>query len=210
MLELFAGSRSMAKAANELGMHTLTTDISPYEGIDVVGDILSLPMENWLAFKPDVIHASPPCTAFSVASIGHHWTGGHRAYIPKTEEAVLGQALMRKAIEIIEACKPKVWYIENPRGLMRKMPEMEALPIRHTVCYCRYGDTRMKPTDIWTNNELWLPLPMCRNGNPDCHHERAPRGAKTGTQGLKNAHLRSHMPRQLCLEMMNAATHKAR
>ena len=23
---------------------------------------------------------------------------------------------------------------------------------RKTVCYCQYGEDRMKPTDIWTNN----------------------------------------------------------
>jgi hypothetical protein len=37
-------------------------------------------------FQPDIIWASPPCTGFSVAAIGHHWSGGKGAYIPKTEE----------------------------------------------------------------------------------------------------------------------------
>ncbi len=32
-----------------------------------------------------------------------------------------------------------IWYIENPRGMMRKMPCMQNL-IRHTVTYCQYGD----------------------------------------------------------------------
>lgn len=204
MLELFAGSRSVSKAAYELGMDTMSTDIVQYGGIDVVGDILTIPIEKWVEYAPDVIHASPPCTAFSVASIGHHWRGGHRAYIPKTDEALLGLALLRRTIEIIEAVKPKVWYIENPRGLMRKMPETLVLP-RKTIWYCRYGDSRAKPTDIWTNNNLWSPLPMCHNGNERCRHERAPRGAKTGTQGLKNAHVRAIIPRALCMEMMASA-----
>ena len=38
--------------------------------------------------------------------------------------------------------------------------------------------------------------PMCKNGDP-CH-ARAPRGAKTGTQGLKGSKERSVIPSMLC------------
>ena len=55
---------------------------------------------------------------------------------------------------------------------------------RITVMYCQYGDKRMKPTDIWTNITNWEGK-RCKNRNLD--HESAPRGAKTGTQGLKTA-----------------------
>ena len=72
---------------------------------------------------------------------------------------------------------------------------MKGLP-RYTVTYCKYGDTRMKPTDIWTNHPEPGFLPMCKNGNP-CH-ERAPRGSKTGTQGLKGSKERSVIPERLC------------
>ena len=37
---------------------------------------------------------------------------------------------------------------------------------------------------------------MCHNG--DSCHESAPRGSKTGTQGLKNAKERSVIPKLLC------------
>jgi site-specific DNA-cytosine methylase len=203
LLELFAGSRSMGRAAEEQGMDVHSTDLIDFGRIDTVGNILAIPIDYWVAMAPDIIHASPPCTSFSVASIGHHWTGGKGAYIPKTQGALIGLALMHRTLEIIEACRPKVWYIENPRGLMRKMPEMQKLPIRHTVTYCQYGDTRMKPTDIWTNCTEWVPRPMCKNGDP-CH-ESAPRGARTGTQGLKGAHDRSKIPHALCAEMIGAA-----
>ena len=72
---------------------------------------------------------------------------------------------------------------------------MKVLP-RYTVTYCKYGDTRMKPTDIWTNHPEPGFLPMCKNGDP-CH-ERAPRGSKTGTQGLKGSKERSVIPERLC------------
>lgn len=72
---------------------------------------------------------------------------------------------------------------------------MRDLP-RYTVTYCQYGDSRMKPTDIFTNYPNPMFKPMCKNGDP-CH-ERAPRGSKTGTQGLKNARERSRIPEELC------------
>ena len=103
-----------------------------------------------------------------------------------------------------------VWYIENPRAVLRKMDFMKGLN-RTTITYCSFGDTRMKPTDIWSNNiydifnlEGWKPKPICFNGNIKCHHEPAPRGSKTGTQGLKNNHERSKMPEQLCIEIIEA------
>ena len=74
--------------------------------------------------------------------------------------------------------------------------------IRKTVWYCQYGDERAKPTDIWTNDYLWKPKPVCKNGNPDCHHQRAPRGSRTGTQGLKNAYERSKVPEKLCNDII--------
>ena len=51
---------------------------------------------------------------------------------------------------------------------------MKGLP-RYTVTYCKYGDTRMKPTDIWTNHPNPQFLPPCQNG--DKCHKPSPRGA---------------------------------
>lgn len=72
---------------------------------------------------------------------------------------------------------------------------MSGLP-RHTVTYCQHGDTRMKPTDIWTNHPDPEFKPPCHNGDP-CHTP-APRGAKTGTQGLSGSRERSIIPAALC------------
>ena len=98
---------------------------------------------------------------------------------------------MLHTIGIIAGISPMAWMIENPRGALRKMPFMQSLP-RVTVTYCQYGDSRMKPTDLWGIVPNWNPRPMCKNGS-SCH-EAAPRGSKTGTQGLANQEDRAVVP----------------
>ena len=124
--------------------------------------------------RPDVIWASPPCTSYSIAAISHHRkknveTG---SLDPVSDFAKLSDELVKHTLELIKELKPKYWFIENPRGGMRKMDFMQGLP-RYTVTYCQYGDTRMKPTDIWTNHPNPQFKPMCHNGDP-CHERKHP------------------------------------
>ena len=206
VLELFAGSRSIGNAAESLGYNVFSSDINEFEGIDYAVDILEFDI-NKVPFTPDIIWASPPCTYFSVASIGKHWNKDHT---PKSDNAMFGVKMVQKTIDIIKELSPKKWYMENPRGKLRKLQVVKGLP-RTTVWYCKYGDTRAKPTDIWTNNLYsllnsngWNPRPECFNGNKDCHHESAPRGSRTGTQGLKGNYNRSKIPHELCIEILNS------
>ena len=213
VLELFAGSRSFSKVAEELGMETYTTDFSDFENIDLVKDILDVnatDIEKEFGV-PDIIWASPPCTTFSVASLGHHWTGGKGAYIPKTDKCRNNIDVVKKSNSIIRYFLHKnpnlLYYIENPRGMLRKLDFMNWATHRRTIWYCQYFSPeetikRAKPTDIWTNDYRWIPRPVCKNGNPDCDHERAPRGSRTGTQGLKGNYERSIVPSELCREIL--------
>jgi hypothetical protein len=105
--------------------------------------------------------------------------------------------------------------MENPTGKLRKLPIVKGNFDRATITYCKYGDTRMKPTDIWSNNiynplfnkDGWKPKERCNPGNI-CHHELAPRGSKTGTQGLKGAYNRSKLPTELCISVLKNAMKK--
>ena len=210
ILELFAGSRSIGKAAQKLGMEVFSSDIQEFEDINYAVDILDFDVSR-LPWTPDIIWASPPCTFFSVASIGHHWNRDHS---PKSENAILGINIVSKTIEIIkffEKQNPNLkWFFENPRGKLRKLNVVKDLP-RVSVWYCQYNDTRAKPTDIWSNNIFslfnptgWVPREQCFNGNKKCHHEEAPRGSRTGTQGIKGDYNRSKIPNELCIEILKS------
>lgn len=209
MLELFSGSGVMADAFRTEGYETITVDIEKKYNPDITAD-LSIPEEiivylEQQGWKPDVIWASPPCTTFSVASLRHYWKDGK----PSNEKTLHGISLVKNTIKLIEQIKPKFWFIENPRGMLRKQDFMQGLP-RKTVTYCKYGDKRMKPTDIWTNADIPF-LPTCKNG--DRCHVAAPRGSATGTQGIPHGtgsksgatadmarapYLRAIIPQQLC------------
>jgi len=197
VFEMFCGTCSFSSLFED----AITTDNNSEFNADIIGDVLELDFSD---IKCDVLWASPPCTYFSVASIGKHW---HPDHTPKSDNALIGLAILDKTIKTIAELKPKHWFIENPRGKMRR--KIDEIFERHgikdykreTVTYCQYGDTRMKPTDIWHNTN-WKPKPMCKNGDP-CHVS-APRGSATGTQGLKGNKIRSIIPKQLCEEIKEA------
>lgn len=223
--ELFAGSGSIRKACDQINAESIaqggpvifqvwSTDWVAFEGVDHVGDVLELSLEE-LPWPPDFIWASVPCTTYSLLAIGRHRVGPRA----KTEAAALGDRIVLHTLELIRQAQCG-WMIENPRAMLRKMPFMKGLD-RRTVCYCRYGDTVMKPTDLWSNChrsllniEGWDPRPMCHNNNKHCHHERAPRYTtlkargmvRTGGTTMKaDVYTRSQIPHDLCVEVMRAA-----
>jgi hypothetical protein len=157
-------------------------------------------------FIPDLIWSSPDCTSYSIAAISHHRINGIE---PKSEYAkkcdIVNQHFLNLIKEWLVINPNMVFFIENPRGMLRKMPFMQEFH-RETIWYCKYGDLRAKPTDIWTNSKTWIPLPQCHNGNTNCHHAPAPRGSKTGTQSLKNSFERSKIPEKLCIDIIESLT----
>lgn len=185
-----------------MGMEVFSVDWEKYGGIDLVKDIGELNL-NDIPFVPDIIWASPDCTSYTIAAISTHRNGVE----PKSDYAKKCDLVNVHFIELIKEwlkLNPNmVFFIENPRGMLRKMPFMQEFK-RHTIWYCQYGDDRAKPTDIWTNSNTWIPRPVCHNGNKNCHHAPAPRGSKTGTQGRKGSYERSKIPQKLCYEILNS------
>lgn len=200
VLELFAGTRSIGKAFEARGHEVFSVEWNKdFDNIDLYADIGQLTAKEIIERfgYPDVIWASPDCSSYSVAAISKHRrknsvTG---SLDPISDYARFCDKVNQHVLELIRELHPKYWFIENPRGGMRKMEWMYDLP-RHTVTYCKYGEERMKPTDIWTNHPDPKFLPPSKNGDPD--HIPAPRGARTGTQGLKGSIERSKIPTLLC------------
>lgn len=198
VLELFAGTRSIGKAFEEAGHEVFSVEWDvKHPNIDWYADISKITAADIIERfgKPDIIWASPDCTSYSIAAISHHRTKEHSGNLaPVSDYAKFCDFTNKNMLKLIEDLQPKYYFIENPRGGMRKMEFMQPLA-RYTVTYCQYGDTRMKPTDIWTNHPNPKFKPMCKNGMT-CH-ESAPRGSKTGTQGLAKVD-RSRIPDELC------------
>lgn len=219
VLELFAGSRSIGKEAEKQGHRVISLDIEPFERIDLVMSILDFQLHH-LTEPPDFIWASVPCTTYSMLAIRLHRRGSK----PVSEAAVLADRIVVHTLSIIREAGC-LFVMENPRAALRKMPFMRGLD-RRTVMYCRYGDTRMKPTDLWgnifyslMNPNGYQPRPICFNENPHCHHERSPRSTTLkargdyrtgGTVMMKDAYERSKLPPLLCSEIISSAAYQWR
>lgn len=118
---------------------------------------------------------------------------------PRSIQAHIGNSLLQRALDVVKTVQPAYWWMENPRGGMRRMPQVQFLP-RCTVWYCRYGHHIAKPTDLWGIwPDTWKPREECHNGNGD--HEPAPRGSDRGTQGLANPAERGLIPYELSMEV---------
>ena len=152
LLELFCGTKSVGKVANQLGYEVISLDICDKFNPTHSCDITDFDYKQYPVGYFDFIWASPPCTEFSLAKT--------------TAPRQLDKAckVVSKAIEIINYLQPTHWAIENPVGLLKTMKIMEPLSeYMHTVSYCKYGFSYRKNTNIWTNKHF-NPL-ICKKGS---------------------------------------------
>ena len=216
VLELFAGTRSIGKAFEARGHEVFSVEWDRrHPDISLYADIGKLTAGDVLARfgRPDVIWASPDCTTYSVMAISHHRDGPS----PKTPYARLCDATNMHVLELIAELSPRVYFVENPAGMLQRMEWLRDFLARtggkkHMVTYCQYSapwidpcgqvhKPRQKRTHIFTNHPSPEFLPPCRNG--DACHESAPRGSRTGTQGIKGSVERSRIPERLCAHVVD-------
>lgn len=206
VLDLFAGLRTFSAAFQHRNWLVTTLDWDDRFDVEHHIDILKIRSLEQLDGRGrfDMVLASPPCECFSVASIGTHWTGGHRAYQPRTEAALHALRIMSHTFDLITDYGPRFWVVENPQGVMKKLAPIEPFT---TTWYCHWGDSRAKPTNLWGRPPRGIPWrkKVCHNGCDD--HEKAPRGARTGTQGIRGAAERSVIPYRLSRALCLAAEH---
>jgi len=200
VLELYCGHAVISEVAGEYGFESITLDIEARFEPTLCIDILDATPELLAEYGPfELIWASPVCTLYSTAC----FHAGH--YDPVkgalTDEAKLSDKRVIHTLYLIEQLNPTFWFLENPRGLLRKMDFMRPYQ-RVTVTYCRYGCDRMKPTDLWGRfPRSWIPRPTCKNGHSD--HIPAPRGSRTSTQGMSSEEA-AIIPRELAEDIFKA------
>ena len=107
VLELFAGTRSISKAFEARGHETYSVEWSKdFENIDLYVDVGNLTKDDIINLchgVPDVIWASPDCSTYSVAAIGHHRKRESDGNLkPQTEYAEFCDKVNAHVIELIK------------------------------------------------------------------------------------------------------------
>jgi hypothetical protein len=197
VLDLFAGLGGFSAAfENADGWDVTTVDINGEFNPDIQADVLDLRPSDLP--EADLVLASPPCTAFSMAASGTHLDENGS---PVSNWGAESLALVHHTVGLIKGIDPNHHVIENPMGGMRnELGEPEA-----HVWWCQYGSDRAKPTDFWGNIPHTFDAKACYNGNESCHHESAPRGADTGTQaGDLSTDRRAEIPYALSEAILEA------
>lgn len=207
VLDLFAGLKGWSRTFEDRGHEVFAIDYDKQFDVDLHADISKVTPDD-LPWTPDIVLASPPCESFSVMNIGRNWTKptDDPPNAPKTEKAAEAWHLVVATLDLIQKLDPAFWIMENPRAKLRRcMDTYYPWVERVTVTYCQYGESWMKPTDLWGGfPPSWKPRPVCKPGS-DCH-ESAPRGSRKGIQaaGL-TPEMRAKVPDQLSLSVCLAA-----
>ncbi len=116
----------MGRAFRDLGWEVVSLDITPGQHT-IRADILDWNYSIFPVGHFDAIHASPPCTEYSIARTC--------AKTPRNLE--LADSLVQRTLDIIDYFKPKAFFIENPfTGMLKKRPLMQHMePYLRRVTY---------------------------------------------------------------------------
>jgi site-specific DNA-cytosine methylase len=190
-LDLCSGLGGFSQAFKDApGWEVVTVDIDRSFKPVVQADASRLPFRDGL--QPDVILASPPCEKFSVESVSRYWKRGRPG--PEAERA---GKLVRGILSEIERLQPVSWILENPDGMLKRIIGRP----RWVITLCKYGARHQKRTALWGTVERFR-AKKCHNGDP-CH-EPAPRGSRSGVQGLSSSAVRARMPLGLSKAVLDA------
>jgi len=128
VLELFCGTKSFGKFANELGWDVVSLDIDKKYKPDICSDICCWDYKQFSPKDFDIIWASPEFKNYDVAPI-------------------------KKTLELLDYFKPEYWFIENPETRKMKDHIPKYFPYVD-IDYCRFGYPYRKRTRIWHNREI--------------------------------------------------------
>ena len=154
MLDLYSGTHSVGRVAQELGYNVTSLDL---QGADIECNVLEW---NYTDYEPgyfDIIWASPPCETFSTVRRSNIGRNGYTHESIEKDMLERGVPILRKTEEIIKYFEPKLWFMENPQT--GKMKDFVDPSINfYDVDYCKYSDWGYrKRTRIWTNKTDFIP-----------------------------------------------------
>ena len=160
-LELFSGTQSIGKVLKSKNYNVISVDITDYKGKHIPThkiNILNFDYKQYPVGNFDIIHASPPCVYYS--NLQNCWIGRTKKNGECLTKELLEEKrktmdlLVKKALEIIDYFKPRLWVLENPAtGNLGKREIMKDIPF-YDLDYCMYSDWGYrKRTRFWTNKK---------------------------------------------------------
>jgi len=163
LLELFCGTKSVGSVFEKKGYEVISLDYMKKFNPTICENILTWDYKKYDPDYFDVVWASPDCTTWSYASRGAY-RNSKEIYgkdNKNREKAELGNQMVLRCIEIMKYFKPRAWFMENPRGLMKDFPPLIEFENEHNVrrllvYYGNYDNWGFpKATHIWSNLPLW-------------------------------------------------------
>jgi hypothetical protein len=206
-IDLFSGTGGFSSAFEKSRQWDVTSvdsrDDDESVNPDMVADVMDIDSGSFSLddYSHTVMLASPPCKAFSLAGKHTHMDEDVK---PLTDHAEEAMGLVKKTIDLSEEIQPDYWFLENPRGGLRRVMREKSWGLGEptgTMSWCQYGASRMKPTDLWGEHPE-MDYRFCANGE-DCHTS-APRGSQTGTQGVHSSVRRAAIPYSISLSILEA------
>eukprot|EP00966_Prymnesium_polylepis_P222682 5151391-Prymnesium_polylepis.2 len=176
LLDLFSGTHSVGKVAQELGFDVTSLDL---HGADINQDVLTWDYTKYPQNYFDIVWASPPCDTFSMVKRTNIGRNGYTHESVERDMLGRGVPILRKTEEIIDYFSPRLWFIENPdSGRMKDFIILKYALKYYVVDYCKYSDWGYrKRTRIWTNKLDFVP----RTCNKDCGYVVGNRHVKQAT-----------------------------
>ena len=209
LLDLFTGSGSVARAAEELGYEVTSLDINEKCEPDICADILEFDYTQYAPGSFDVIWASPPCDKFSKACFSNIGRYGITRETLLRDIHLIGLPILRRTEDIIRYLKPRKYFIENPAT--GRMKDFVSLPNEtYTLDYCAYSDWGYrKRTNVFTNVRGFQPklcagFGVCPNTEGGRHKKSVIGNKKDrkGTGGSGDKSQRHAVPKDLILELL--------
>jgi len=186
VLDLFSGLGGFSQAFKNRGHDVTTIDNDIKFNPTICMNIMDL-KPNGIHY--DVILASPPCNCFSVMTISRYWDQEGN---PKPE-TIQSIELVKHTINFIIDSRPKFWFLENPRAMLRTV--IGNPPV--TVYYAQYGEDRLKPTDIWGRHPSGFKEMQIKDRSL-LEYTKVARGSNVGgTQVMESPELRAKIPYKL-------------